>query len=73
MLHIAQALVALVLLVGLPAVLETPTSNLGLIAAASGALLLVALAFHGIVNFVRSRRPRIYPDSIMPPREPPRK
>ena len=70
---IAQAVVALALLVGLPAVLETPTSNLGLIAAAAGALVLVGLAFHGIARFVRSRKPGSFPDSIMPPKEPPRK
>lgn len=70
--HILQSLAALALLVGLPAVLETPSSEAGMIAAAIGALILVAVAFHGVVSFVRNRKPHSYPDSIMPPKDPPR-
>ena len=69
MLPILQAVVALALLLGLPIVLEAPTSTQGELAAAAGAVLLVAVAIHGVVRFVRSRKPRSFPDSIMPPRK----
>jgi uncharacterized membrane protein (UPF0136 family) len=68
MLHLAQAAVALALLVGLPMVLETPATQEGELIAAAGAVLLVAAAIHGVVRFVRSRKPRSFHDSIMPPR-----
>jgi len=67
--YLVQAITALALLIGLPMVLEAPSSTEGLLAAAVGALVLVALAFQGITRFVRSRRPRVYPDSVMPPRK----
>ena len=73
MLHLAQAAVALVLLVGLPLFLEPPATEDAMIAAAFGALFLAALAAHGVVGYVRSRKPRAYHDSVMPPVEPPRK
>jgi len=73
MLYLAQAAVALTLLIGLPFVLEPPATDERMIAASIGALVLAAVAIHGIVRFVRSRKPRAYHDSIMPPVEPPRK
>ena len=73
MLYLAQAAVALALFIGLPFVLEPPATDERMIAASIGALVLAAVAIHGIVRFVRSRKPRAYHDSIMPPVEPPRK
>ena len=67
--HIALSVFALVLLAGLPAVLETPSTLEGEVAAAVGALILVAVAVRGVVHYVRSRRPKSYHDSIMPPVE----
>jgi cell division septation protein DedD len=68
--HILQAAVALALLIGFPVILETPTSREGTLAAAIGALVLVALAVQGVVRFVRSRKPRSYADSVMLPPKP---
>jgi hypothetical protein len=67
MLHLAQAAVAFALLIGLPVVLEPPTTDNGMLAATFGAVFLAALAAHGVVGYVRSRKPKSYPDSIMPP------
>jgi hypothetical protein len=69
MLHLIQAALALILLVGLPIVLESPTTDEAMISAALGALFLAALAAHGVVGYVRSRKPQSYHDSIMPPME----
>jgi acyl-CoA reductase-like NAD-dependent aldehyde dehydrogenase len=69
MLHLAQAAVAFALLIGLPIVLEPPSTDERMIAAAFGALFLAALAAHGVLGYVRSRKPRSYHDSIMPPIE----
>ena len=71
--YLAQAGVALALLIGLPFVLEPPATDERMIAATIGAVALAALAVHGIMRFVRSRKPRAYHDSVMPPVEPPRK
>ena len=73
MLYLVQAGVALALLVGLPFVLEPPATDEGMIAASIGALVLAGVAIHGIMRFVRSRKPGAYHDSVMPPVEPPRK
>ncbi len=73
MLYLAQAGVALALLIGLPFVLEPPATDERMIAASIGALVLAAVAIHGVVRFVRSRKPGAYHDSIMPPVEPPKK
>ena len=73
MLYLAQAGVALALLIGLPFVLEPPATDERMIAATIGALVLAAVAIHGVMRFVRSRKPRAYHDSIMPPVEPPKK
>ncbi len=72
MLHLIQAAVAFALLIGLPIVLEPPSTDERMIAAAFGAVFLAALAAHGMVGYVRSRKPKSYHDSIMPPVEPPR-
>jgi hypothetical protein len=69
--YLIQACAALALLIGLPFVLPTPTSTEGELAAAIGAIVLVALGVQGVVRFVRSRKPRSFPDSVMvPPRKP---
>ena len=69
--HLAQAVVALALLIGLPFVLPTPSSTLGELAAGLGAIVLVAAAIQGVVRFVRTRKPRAYLDSvIVPPKKP---
>ena len=68
--HIVQAVLALAVLAGLPVFLETPESPGGEIAAAAGALFLVAVAIHGVVRYVHSRKPRSYADSMMPPPKP---
>jgi hypothetical protein len=73
MLYLAQAGVALALLIGLPFVLDPPATDERMIAAAIGALVLAALAVHGVVRYVRSRKPKSYHDSIMPPVEPPKR
>lgn len=70
--HILQAAFALALLIGLPVVLESPTSDEGMIAAFIGALVLLGAALHGVVGYVRSRKPSSYHDSVMPPVEPPK-
>jgi hypothetical protein len=73
MIYLAQAGFALALLIGLPFVLEPPTTDERMVAASIGALVLAAVAIHGIVRFVRRRKPGVYHDSVMPPVEPPRK
>jgi hypothetical protein len=71
MLHALQAAVALILLFGLPIVLEAPKTREGELAAIAGAVILVAVAIHGVLRFVRSRKPRAYLDSvIVPPKKP---
>ena len=71
--YVVQAVIALAMLVGLPLFLEAPASLEGMIAATAGALILVAIAIRGVVGYVRSRKPKSYHDSVMPPLEPPRK
>ena len=65
MLYLLQAGVAVILLAGLPIALEAPNTLEGEIAAISGAVILVAIAAHGMVRFVRTRKPRSFHDSIM--------
>ena len=69
--YLLQSGLALAVLIALPLVAEAPESTAGEVAAVVAALILVGLAFRGIVGFVRSRKPRSYPDSIMPPKKPP--
>lgn len=71
--YLLQAGLALAALLALPLLLDAPETTLGQVAAVIGALVLAGLAYRGIVGFVRSRRPRSYPDSLMPPKAPPRK
>ena len=70
--YLIQALAALAALAGLPWLLDAPESTAGIAAAIVGALILVGLAFRGVVGFVNSRRPKRYADSIMVPKPPPR-
>ena len=69
---IAQAGVALVLLIALPVAVGTPETPQGIAAAAVVALILVVFLLEGIARFIRNRK-RPYPDSVMPPPAPPRK
>ena len=71
--YLLQAFLALAVLIGLPSVIETPTSTTGMIAAAIGALILIGVAFRGIVGFVNSRRPKRFPDSMIAPKDLPKK
>ena len=69
MLHLAQAAVAFALLIGLPVVLDPPGTDEGMLAATFGAIFLAALAAHGVVGYVRNRKPHSYHDSVLPPME----
>ena len=71
--YLAQAAVAIVLLVGLPFVLDPPATDEHMIAAALGALVLALVAVHGFMRYVRSRKPSSFHDSVMPPVEPPKR
>ena len=74
-LAIIQAAVALVLLAGLPVVIEAPSSSWGMAGLAIAALALLAFLVEGVARFMRSRR-RAFHDSILPPpeqRSPPKK
>jgi hypothetical protein len=71
--YLIQALVALGALALGPNVLETPEETWQQILAAVIALILVGLAYRGIVGFVNSRRPRRFHDSIIAPKKPPKK
>ena len=65
-LALIQAAVALALLIGLPIVLEPPTTPWGVGGLVTASLLLMIFCAEGVVRFVRSRR-RPFPDSIVPP------
>ena len=71
--YLLQAGLALAALIALPLLFEPPESLTGHLVAIAVALILAGLAFRGMIGFVRSRKPRSYPDSIMPPKGPPRK
>ena len=70
--YLVQAFVALGALALGPTVLEAPETLEWQIIAGIAALILVGLAYRGIVGFVNSRRPKRYLDSVMPPKEPPK-
>ena len=70
--YLVVPFVALALLVGLPNVMEAPTSTEGMLGAAAGALVLAVVALRGVLAYVRSRKPKSYHDSVMPPVEPPK-
>jgi hypothetical protein len=63
---IAQAGVALALLIILPIAVGTPETPQGIAAAAVVALLLVVFLLEGVARFIRNKK-RPYPDSVMPP------
>ncbi len=69
--YLLQAVFALAVLIGMPLFMEAPATTEGMLAASAGALILVAAALHGFAGFVRSRKPRSFPDSIMVPRRKP--
>ena len=66
---IAAPIVALAFLTGLPFVMQTPESDWGIIAAVIGGIVLAAIVAKGVLAYVRSRKPRMYADSVMPPPE----
>jgi hypothetical protein len=66
--YILQAVFALAVLIGMPVFMEAPATTEGMIAASVGALILVAAAIHGFVGFARSRKPRVFLDSVLPPK-----
>jgi len=70
--YLVQAFLALGALIAAPLVFEVPEEQWQQIAAAVVALILAGLAFRGMVGFVRSRKPRSYLDSVMPPTKRPR-
>jgi hypothetical protein len=66
--YVLQAFLALAALLALPLLTDAPESLAGQLAAWAIALILAGLAFRGVVGFVRSRKPRSYPDSVTPPK-----
>ncbi len=70
--YLVQAGLALALLIGLPLVLDPPATDEHMIGATVGALVLAAVAVQGVVRYLRSRKPKSYHDSVMPPVEPPK-
>ena len=64
--HLVPTFVAIALLVGLPMVVPTPESDAGTWLAVGVALILIGIAMRGVVRFVRGRKPKTYPDSILP-------
>ena len=67
--YLVQAFLALGALIAAPLVVEAPDELWEQVAAGVAALILVGLAFRGIVGFVHSRKPKRFHDSIMPPRK----
>ena len=70
--YIVQAFLALGALIAAPLVFDTPDELWEQIAWGVVALILVGLAFRGIVGFVHSRRPKHFHDSVMAPKVPPK-
>ena len=70
--YLVQALLALGALIAAPLLFETPDDDWEQVAAVVVLLILAGLAYRGVVGFVNSRRPKRYPDSIMPPIVPPK-
>ena len=66
--YIIQAFLALGALIAAPLLFDAPEELWQQIAAGVVALILAGLAFRGMAGFVRSRRPRVYLDSLMPPK-----
>ena len=65
-LALAQAFVALALLIGLPLVLEAPTTPWGVAGLVVAAMVLIAFLAEGVVRFFRARH-RPFADSMLPP------
>ncbi len=65
-LAIAQAAVALVLLIGLPIAVGTPATPMDIAVAAIAGMILLAFLVEGVARFMRSRR-RPFLDSVLPP------
>lgn len=65
-LELIQAGVALVLLLGLPVVLDPSSTPWGFGGLVAAALLLLVFFAEGVVRFVRGRR-RPFADSMLPP------
>ena len=65
-LALIQAFVALALLIGLPIVLEAPTTPWAVAGLVVAAMLLMAFLAEGVMRFLRARR-RPFADSILPP------
>ena len=70
--YLIQAIVALLALALGPGLIETPEETWQQIAAGVVALILVGLAYRGVVGFVNSRRPKRFHDSLIAPKQPPR-
>jgi hypothetical protein len=69
--YLIQAIVALGALALGPGLIEAPEETWQQVAAGVVALILVGIAYRGIVGFVNSRRPKRFPDSVMAPKQPP--
>ncbi len=65
-LALIQAGVSLALLIGLPLVLDAPTTPWGVGGLVTASLLLLVFFAEGVVRFVRARR-RPFADSMLPP------
>jgi hypothetical protein len=65
-LALIQAGVALALLIGLPIVLDPPTTPWGIAGLVVAAMLLMAFLVEGVMRFIRGRR-RPFADSMLPP------
>lgn len=65
-LALIQAGVALVLLIGLPIILEAPTTPWGVVGLGVAAVLLLAFLVEGVLRFIRARH-RPFADSVLPP------
>ena len=65
-LALIQAGVSLALLIGLPLVLDPPTTPWGVAGLVVAAMLLIAFLAEGVMRFLRARR-RPFADSILPP------
>ena len=63
--YLIQSFLALAALIAAPAVLPTPDETWEYVAAGVAAIILVGLAFRGVVGFVHSRKPKRYLDSVM--------
>ena len=70
--YLVQAFLALGALIAAPLVLDVPEETWQQVATVVVALILAGLAFRGLTGFVRSRKRRVYLDSIMPPKKRPK-